>query len=426
MSKVVIKVEDLSKQYRLGSVGTGYLKDDISRYWSKLRGKDDPFLKIGEANDRTTRGDSEYVWAIKNVNFDVNQGEVLGVVGRNGAGKSTLLKLLSRVTKPTSGSIKIKGRIASLLEVGTGFHPDLTGRENIFLNGAILGMTKAEIAAKFDEIVAFAGVERYIDTPVKRYSSGMYVRLAFAVAAHLQPEILIVDEVLAVGDAEFQKKCIGKMRDVSHNEGRTVIFVSHNMQAVSNLCDRCLLIEQGSVAATGRPDEIITRYLAAGGEMTEFTEWQGNEGDENGALLATWVRSLANDGVFDTSSEFEVGVKVQLHRDIEGLILGFWIYSQEDSAPLAYILYDDAEDGVPPLVKSGVFEKRFIVPANLLSFGNYKIKFDFGIHNIKAIGREGTGSLSLRMHNYKGGGRRFNVGEHRHYSGLFRPMVKVV
>jgi lipopolysaccharide transport system ATP-binding protein len=221
-----IKVENLSKAYQLGDFGTGTISRDLERYWARLRGKEDPFLKIGETNDRTALGTSDVVWSLKDINFEVEQGDAVGIIGRNGAGKSTLLKILSRVTSPTTGSVKIKGRIASLLEVGTGFHPELTGRENIYLNGAILGMRKAEIKRKFDEIVAFAGVERYIDTPVKRYSSGMYVRLAFAVAAHLESEILIVDEVLAVGDAEFQKKCLGKMGDISKGEGRTVLFVS--------------------------------------------------------------------------------------------------------------------------------------------------------------------------------------------------------
>jgi lipopolysaccharide transport system ATP-binding protein len=209
MSDTVIKVENVSKLYRLGETGTGTIGQDVNRWFAKVRGKEDPFALVGETNDRTTKGTCDIVWALKDINFDVKQGEVLGIIGRNGAGKSTLLKLLSKVTMPSSGSIKYKGRIASLLEVGTGFHPDLTGRENIYINGAILGMTKKEISRKFDEIVDFAGVERYIDTPVKRYSSGMYVRLAFAVAAFLEPEILIVDEVLAVGDAEFQKKVLG-------------------------------------------------------------------------------------------------------------------------------------------------------------------------------------------------------------------------
>ena len=224
MSDTVIKVENLSKQYRLGVVGTGTITHDLNRWWHKVRGKEDPYLKIGEANDRAITGGSEYVWALKDINFEVKQGEVLGIIGKNGAGKSTLLKLLSRVTTPTTGEIKAKGRIASLLEVGTGFHPELTGRENIFLNGAILGMTKVEIKVKLDEIIDFSGTTRYVDTPVKRYSSGMRVRLAFAVAAFLEPEILIVDEVLAVGDAEFQKKAIGKMQEVAKGEGRTVFI----------------------------------------------------------------------------------------------------------------------------------------------------------------------------------------------------------
>jgi lipopolysaccharide transport system ATP-binding protein len=256
----VIKIENLSKMYRLGSIGTGTLTHDLNRWIAKLRGKEDPYLKLSQANDRTKYGNSEYVWALKDLNFEVNQGEVLGIVGKNGAGKSTLLKILSRTTTPTTGTFKAKGRIASLLEVGTGFHPELSGRENIFLNGAILGMTKQEIKSKFDEIVAFSGVERYLDTPIKRYSSGMYVRLAFAVAAHLDPEILIVDEVLAVGDQEFQDKCIGKMKDVSKS-GRTVLFVSHNMSAVRNLCNKGILMEKGMLIKNGTADEIVNIYL---------------------------------------------------------------------------------------------------------------------------------------------------------------------
>lgn len=257
----VIKVENLSKQYRLGDVGTGTLSHDLKRWWYQVRGKEDPYLRIGETNDRARKGESDYVWALKDINFDVKAGEVLGIIGRNGAGKSTLLKILSKTTKPTTGSIKVKGRIASLLEVGTGFHPELTGRENIYLNGAILGMTRREIQSKFDEIVDFSGVERYIDTPVKRYSSGMYVRLAFAVAAHLEPEILIVDEVLAVGDAEFQKKCLGKMKDVSANDGRTVLFVSHNMGAIQKLCNEVLLMKTGRLLDKGQTDLMVKKYL---------------------------------------------------------------------------------------------------------------------------------------------------------------------
>jgi len=242
-------------------VGTGTLSNDLKRWWYNVRGKEDPFLKIGDTNIRSSKGSSEYVWALKDISFDVMPGEVLGIIGKNGAGKSTLLKILSKVTGPTTGSIDYNGRIGSLLEVGTGFHPELTGRENIFLNGAILGMTKTEIRSKLDEIVDFAGVARYIDTPVKRYSSGMMVRLGFAVAAHLEPEILVVDEVLAVGDAELQKKAIGKMQDVSRNDGRTVLFVSHNMGAVSNLCQTAILIKDGSITKKGMVNDVINEYL---------------------------------------------------------------------------------------------------------------------------------------------------------------------
>ncbi len=261
MATPVIKVENLSKAYQIGQIGTGTFSRDIERFFvTKLLGKEDPFLKIGETNDRSTKGESDIVWSLKDINFEINQGDAVGIIGKNGAGKSTLLKLLSRVTSPTTGEIKVKGRIASLLEVGTGFHPELSGRENIYLNGAILGMRKKEITRKLDEIIDFSGVERYIDTPVKRYSSGMYVRLAFAVAAHLESEILIVDEVLAVGDAEFQKKCLGKMGDISKGEGRTVLFVSHNMGAVKTLCNKGILLENGLLKFKGSAEETLSIY----------------------------------------------------------------------------------------------------------------------------------------------------------------------
>lgn len=260
MKQLAIKAENISKQYRLGEVGTGTLSHDLNRFWHKIRGNEDPYLQIGESNDRTSKGTSDYVWSLRDINFEIEQGDAVGIIGRNGAGKSTLLKLLSKVTKPTTGSFKVNGRIASLLEVGTGFNPEMTGRENIYLNGAILGMRRAEITRKFDEIVDFAGVERYIDTPVKRYSSGMYVRLAFAVAAHLESEILIVDEVLAVGDAEFQKKCLGKMGDVSKGEGRTVLFVSHNMGAIQNLCNKGIVLSNGGLLFHGETNKAILFY----------------------------------------------------------------------------------------------------------------------------------------------------------------------
>ena len=274
MSDIAIKIEHLYKQYRLGVIGTGTLSHDLNRFFAKIRGKEDPYLTVGEVNDRTQKGTSDYVWALQDINLEVKQGEVLGIIGKNGAGKSTLLKILSKVTAPTKGSIKAKGRIASLLEVGTGFHPELTGRENIFLNGAILGMTKAEIRAKLDEIVAFAGIEKYVDTPVKRYSSGMKVRLGFAVAAHLEPEILVVDEVLAVGDAEFQKKAIGKMQDVSRNDGRTVLFVSHNMASVKSLCTRGVVMENGQIVFDGNTDNAVKEYLTQGAVEEGITEYK--------------------------------------------------------------------------------------------------------------------------------------------------------
>ena len=260
MKDIILKAENISKQYRLGTVGTGTLSHDLNRWWHKIRGKEDPYLKVGEINDRSIKANSEYVWALQDINFEVNRGEVLGIIGKNGAGKSTLLKILSKVTAPTTGVIKSRGRIASLLEVGTGFNPELTGRENIYLNGAILGMTKKEIASKIDEIIEFSGCERYIDTPTKRYSSGMTVRLAFAVAAFLEPEILVVDEVLAVGDAEFQKKAIGKMQDISRSEGRTVLFVSHNMAAVKSLCTRAVLMNNGKISYVGDVESTIENY----------------------------------------------------------------------------------------------------------------------------------------------------------------------
>lgn len=273
---LAIKAENISKAYQLGEIGTGTLSRDIERWFAKARGMEDPFLKIGESNDRTVKGKSDIVWSLKDINFEINEGDAVGIIGRNGAGKSTLLKVLSRVTAPTTGGVKVKGRIASLLEVGTGFHPELTGRENIYLNGAILGMRKKEITRKFNEIVDFAGVERYIDTPVKRYSSGMYVRLAFAVAAHLESEILIVDEVLAVGDAEFQKKCLGKMGEVSKGEGRTVLFVSHNMDAIRNLCNSCLLLNKGNVAYDGSVKECLGIYLS-NSQITDSKYWKRSD-----------------------------------------------------------------------------------------------------------------------------------------------------
>lgn len=276
MSNTVIEFNNVGKQYILGTIGTGTLSQDLNRWWANIRGKEDPYLKIGETNDRTQKGDSRFVWALRDISFKVEQGDVVGIIGKNGAGKSTLLKILSRVTSPTIGNIKIKGRIASLLEVGTGFHPEMTGRENIFMNGSIMGMTKAEIRSKFDEIVDFAGVAKYVDTPVKRYSSGMMVRLGFAIAAHLEPEILVVDEVLAVGDAEFQKKAIGKMKDVSMQGGRTVLFVSHNMDSMLNLCNKGTILENGKVIYENDIRSTVAEYLSSGKSEVHYIQKHPN------------------------------------------------------------------------------------------------------------------------------------------------------
>jgi lipopolysaccharide transport system ATP-binding protein len=316
MSNVVIKVENLGKQYRIGKVGTGTISHDLNRWWHKVRGKEDPYLKIGETNDRSKKGNSDLVWALKDISFEVKEGEVLGIIGKNGAGKSTLLKILSRVTGPTVGDIKVKGRIASLLEVGTGFHPELTGRENIFLNGAILGMTKTEIKTKFDQIVDFSGVERYIDTPVKRYSSGMYVRLAFAVAAHLEPEILIIDEVLAVGDAEFQKKCLGKIKDVS-GQGRTILFVSHNMAAMKNLCSKGLMLKNGEIEIHNDIEQVIHHYQIL--NLSKAISLSNIERKGLGNCRIADIKLLNEKWTEKTS--FNLGEKIKISLTIEKVVL---------------------------------------------------------------------------------------------------------
>ena len=311
-----IEFNNISKLYRLGLVSTGTLAHDLKRWWTiNVRGKEDPYLKIGETNDRSTKGESDYVWALKDIDFKVEQGDVVGIIGKNGAGKSTLLKILSKVTTPTTGEIRAKGRIGSLLEVGTGFHPEMTGRENIYLNGAILGMTKPEITRKLDEIVDFSGCERYIDTPVKRYSSGMMVRLGFAVAAHLDPEILVVDEVLAVGDAEFQKKAIGKMQDVSKGEGRTVLFVSHNMGSVQQLCNHGILLDMGRITFSGPIDKVINTYLASADVSSEYRmEDKKSPVFVNSVKLSDGLGTFKNS--FLLSDTINVDVKLTINEQI--------------------------------------------------------------------------------------------------------------
>ena len=367
MSNIVIKAEDISKQYRLGLVGTGTVRDDVKRWWYNLRGKEDPFLKIGEVNDRSSKGESDYVWSLRDINFEINQGDSVGIIGRNGAGKSTLLKILSQVTQPTTGKIYTKGRIASLLEVGTGFHPEMTGRENIYLNGAILGMRKHEISRKFDEIVAFSGVERYIDTPVKRYSSGMYVRLAFAVAAHLESEILIVDEVLAVGDAEFQKKCLGKMNDVSKGEGRTVLFVSHNMAAVKSLCNSGIVLKNGCMFYQGDSDNAVAKYLSGESDSLNHKMF-GLEFDfEHYKISEISInpKGLTSDENLNEYHELEFNTSLEINSQPERFHLTYVLKDINGEA-----LFTFSTAGVLPLQK-GKNKLVCSFPKGFLNIGNY-------------------------------------------------------
>lgn len=390
MSNIILKVENISKQYRLGKIGTGTLSHDLNRWWYSLRGKEDPYLKIGEVNERSIKSNSQYVWALKDINFEVKQGEVLGIIGKNGAGKSTLLKILSRVTSPTTGSIRTKGRIASLLEVGTGFHPEMTGRENIFLNGAILGMSKKEISSKLDEIIAFSGCERYIDTPVKRYSSGMTVRLAFAVAAHLEPEILVVDEVLAVGDAEFQKKAIGKMQDISRAQGRTVLFVSHNMAVVKNLCTKGLLLGNGQLISQGEIDSVVNQYLDSE-ELTYSKLFENNNSSHKPIIIEQFeiLSDIKTGGTF----EFEVIINSEFDR-LSEFSVGF---RSVDSAPLLQ-LYSGHVGEIFQL-KKGKNRIKGIVESLPVMSGNYSITlwlgskgttFDIHQNAVSILVREGS------------------------------------
>jgi lipopolysaccharide transport system ATP-binding protein len=387
MKDIILKAENISKQYRLGQVGTGTLSHDLNRWWHEIRGKENPYLKIGDTNDRSTKGDSEYVWALQDINFEVERGEVLGIIGKNGAGKSTLLKILSKVTAPTTGSIKSRGRIASLLEVGTGFNGEMTGRENIFLNGAILGMTKKEIASKIAEIIEFSGCERYIDTPVKRYSSGMTVRLAFAVAAFLEPEILVIDEVLAVGDAEFQKKAIGKMQDISREGGRTVLFVSHNMAAVKSLCTRGILIENGRVIFEGGIDEVVDLYLNTNQGLDksqllnsgffDFTTYNDNKKHKKSGILSV---DIFCDG--KKTNSLLTGKKVEFHFTYSNQVkcqepvLGIVIKDDED-LPILGLNNRNTGDSLNQKEKEGLIIVTFPV-FRLIKSKSYSVDIYFG------------------------------------------------
>lgn len=374
MQKLVISVENLTKQYDLGVIGTGTLSRDLNRWWARVRKQPDPYARIGQKDRFEEIGGS--ILALDDISFTVNQGEALGIIGKNGAGKSTLLKILSRVTAPTSGVVKVKGRIGSLLEVGTGFHPELTGRENVYLNGAILGMGKDEVTRKFDEIVAFSGVEKFIDTPVKRYSSGMYVRLAFAVAAHLDPEILIVDEVLAVGDAEFQKKCLGKMSDVA-GEGRTVLFVSHNMTAIKKLCNRCVLLENGSIRQVGEAESVVNAYL----DLSNRIDYQGELDLENwkhrygmgGAKITSACLKNRNNEVTSTFYRSEpMNIEFAIRsKGLHELHFSATVVS-ESGENILHLSHHDTE-GLNPGVLDGRYLVRFSIPSLPCNEGVYQL-----------------------------------------------------
>ncbi len=387
MSNTVISVENVSKQYHLGVISSGTFRDDFKIWWSKTRNKANP-LQLVDEGDHDNR-EKDILWALKDVSFKVNQGEALGIIGRNGAGKSTLLKILSRVTTPTSGEIKVKGRIASLLEVGTGFHPELTGRENIYLNGAIMGMSRAEVARKFDEIVDFSGVEKFIDTPVKRYSSGMYVRLAFAVAAHLEPEILIVDEVLAVGDAEFQKKSLGKMNDVTKTGGRTVIFVSHNMQAIRQLCTNTIWINSGQIKEQGTSQNIVDQYLRSSNIISSNLNLKETIArlpiDPVFRLLNINLSQLGHsvENVVLSGESLDFEIEFEIFQRVTGLRVFFDLLDEEQNL-IFRSFHDNDSDGIP-VIEEGIYYSYVSLPANYLAPKEYYIRINAGIYNVRTL-----------------------------------------
>lgn len=381
MKDIILKAENISKQYRLGQVGTGTLSHDLNRWWHQVRGKENPYLKIGDVNDRSTKGSSDYVWALQDINFEVERGEVLGIIGKNGAGKSTLLKILSKVTAPTTGSIKSRGRIASLLEVGTGFNGEMTGRENIYLNGAILGMTKKEITSKLDEIIDFSGCERYIDTPVKRYSSGMTVRLAFAVAAFLEPEILVIDEVLAVGDAEFQKKAIGKMQDISREGGRTVLFVSHNMAAIKQLCTKTIMLENGTVVFEGDTNEGIDYYLQSNQYDGYVGQYLNDKIETSGFVSVALVDTkdvIRTEFGFDELISIKIKVKVSTQH--LNTVVAFRLIDKNDR-----LIFISEVKLTSYIAQAGLFEFRVALPIKFLVPNRFKLTFGMHLPNVELI-----------------------------------------
>ena len=418
MSNSIIEVKNISKKYNITHQQGGYVA--MRDVMANVAKKPFSFLKR-KAKAKIGNSTREEFWALKDIDFEIQPGEAVGIIGANGAGKSTLLKILTGITPPTTGEIKMRGKVASLLEVGTGFHPEMTGRENVFLNGAILGMSKEEIAKKFDAIVDFSGVRKFIDTPVKRYSSGMVVRLGFSVAAHMEPDILLVDEVLAVGDAQFQKKCLGKMNEVTSQAGRTILFVSHNLDAIQKLCKRCILIEEGKIKMIGETKEVIGKYL---NEQTkdelQKTSWSGEKGDEHMKLKKTWIKNIDKNQRFQTSTNLEIGIKAEILIPINNLILGFTLFS-EFGYELAYVLYDDNSQTPPSTIYPGKLIKKFIIPANTLAKGIYKIEFDIGIHGKKRIIKN-EGQLFFTLgDSLEGLGKRFPLPNIQGRSSLFRP-----
>jgi lipopolysaccharide transport system ATP-binding protein len=385
MPNIAISVENLSKSYQLGVIGTGTFYGDLKRWWARRHGQSDPSAKIGEADHGNRQ--VEVISALQDVSFTVERGQTLGIIGRNGAGKSTLLKILARITAPTSGIVRTKGRMASLLEVGTGFHPELTGRQNVFLNGAILGMTRADVQRKFDEIVDFSGVEQFIDTPVKRYSSGMYVRLAFAVAAHLEFEVLIVDEVLAVGDAEFQRKCLSKMSTVA-KEGRTVLIVGHNMAAITRLCDETLWLEKGRLTMQGSATEVVSAYLASGAVLGGFKEWPEGLSESNVDEFGFYEASVmdANNQVasmLDIRKPYWINLKYVIQKKLPYCRVGFAI--QADNGEIAFESYDSDDVNFSGPREPGSYSTRCKIPGNFLNARTYFISVYAGIPGIKYL-----------------------------------------
>ncbi|MFV0469715.1 MAG: polysaccharide ABC transporter ATP-binding protein [Dysgonomonas sp.] len=428
MSNIAIKFENISKQYRLGTIGTGTLQHDLNRWWHTMRGKEDPYLKIGEVNDRSKKSTNNYVWALKDISFDVEQGEVLGIIGKNGAGKSTLLKLLSRVTSPTTGQIMAKGRIASLLEVGTGFHPEMTGRQNVYMNGAIMGMTKQEIKRKLDEIIDFAGVEKYIDTPVKRYSSGMTVRLGFAVAAHLEPEILVVDEVLAVGDAEFQKKAIGKMKDVSQGGGRTVLFVSHQLNSISTLCGRCALMKDGGIDTIGETESVISKYLSLDDNpiMAQWVDDKGLYQNEFCTLKSMAIvdrdDSVIQGGIIRNDQECYVKMNVDISSYHTALCVGIAVYTMKNQL-LFWSYNTDEEESKRLKLDKGQHTLYIKFPKRMLNEGQYLIKPIISLHFISWIinpDQDGVPALTLTVN----GGLSDSLIWNDKRPGLLAPVIE--